>query len=316
MRPIEDRPLSRASIATHGEGMSESRSVAGVVTAHRQLEGGGFPVRRPFPTAGLELVDPFLLLDEMGPVTWGPGEAIGAPDHPHRGFETVTYVLEGEVRHRDSQGHAGRIGPGDVQWMTAGAGVVHSEMPGEEMRERGGPMHGFQLWVNLPRAHKMRRPRYQEVPSERIPTVEADDGRVRVRVIAGEALGAKAVIDTHVPITYLHVTLQPGGALTQPLPRERAAFAYVFGGEGVVGGASVADGQMAVLRHDRDAVTLSVPEEAAGAMDVLLIAGQPLREPVARYGPFVMSTRGEIMQAIEDFQQGRMGAIEPEVVSD
>jgi hypothetical protein len=286
-----------------------SRSVAGVVTAHRQLEGGGFPVRRPFPTHGLELLDPFLLLDEMGPVVWAPGEAIGAPDHPHRGFETVTYVLEGRVHHEDSRGHEGVIGPGDVQWMTAGAGVVHSEMPDEALKREGGPMHGFQLWVNLPRAHKMRPPRYQEIPRARIPTVETDDGAVTVRVLAGRSLGAEAVIDTHVPITYLHVTVRPGGALTQPLPRALAGFAYVFAGAGEVGDASVADGQMAVLRHDRDAVRLAVPSDAEGPMEALLVAGEPLREPVARYGPFVMNTREEILEAVRDFQAGRLGAI-------
>jgi hypothetical protein len=286
-----------------------SRSIAGVVTAHRQLEGGGFPVRRPFPTAGLELVDPFLLLDEMGPVTWKPGEAIGAPDHPHRGFETVTYVLEGRVHHEDSEGHEGVIGPGDVQWMTAGAGLVHSEMPDREMLREGGPMHGFQLWVNLPRAHKMMTPRYQEVPRERIPTKTSDDGLVTVRVIAGTSMGKEAVIDTQIPITYLHFTVRPGGAIVQELPRALSAFVYVFEGAGEVGAQAVSDGQMAILRHDRDDVRLAVPEDAKRPMEALLIAGEPLREPVARYGPFVMNTRDEIVQALEDYRAGRMGKI-------
>ncbi|HJL17413.1 MAG TPA: pirin family protein [Sandaracinaceae bacterium LLY-WYZ-13_1] len=286
-----------------------SRSVAGVVTAHRQLEGGGFPVRRPFPAAGLELLDPFLLLDEMGPVVWEPGEAIGAPDHPHRGFETVTYVLEGHVHHEDSAGHEGTIGPGDVQWMTAGAGVVHSEMPNAELKRDGGPMHGFQLWVNLPREHKMRAPRYQEIPRARIPVAESDDGRVTARVIAGRALGAEAVIDTHIPITFLHLTVRPGGALVQPLERSLAGFVYVFAGAGEVGDAAVADGRMAVLRHDRDEVRVAVPEDADAPLEALLIAGEPIREPVARYGPFVMNTKEEIFEAIRDFQAGRLGRI-------
>lgn len=286
-----------------------SRSIAGVITAHRQLEGGGFPVRRPFPTRGLELVDPFLLLDEMGPVVWKPGEAIGAPDHPHRGFETVTYVLEGRVHHEDSQGHQGVIGPGDVQWMTAGAGVVHSEMPDEETREHGGPMHGFQLWVNLPRAHKRMAPRYQEVTRDRIPTRTSEDGNVTVRVIAGRSMGAEAVIDTQIPITYLHFTVRPGGEIVQALPRALSAFVYVFEGKGEVGTEAVSDGQMAILRHDRDEVRLAVPSDAERPMEALLIAGEALREPVARYGPFVMNTREEIVEAFEDYRAGRMGQI-------
>src|SRR5216117_1203346 len=159
------------------------RETTRIVTAHRQREGGGFVVRRPLPTDGLELADPFLLLDEMGPVEYGPGEAIGAPDHPHRGFETVTYMLEGEFEHEDSAGHRGVIRPGDVQWMTAGAGIVHSEMPSRRIRDEGGRIHGFQIWVNLPAKLKMTRPRYQEVAAGRIPEAKSADGRARVRVI-------------------------------------------------------------------------------------------------------------------------------------
>src|SRR5437763_8452171 len=172
-----------------------------VVTAHKQLEGAGFVVRRPFP-GEIDAVDPFLLIDEMGPVDYAPGEAIGAPDHPHRGFETVTYVLEGEMEHEDSAGHRGRLGPGDVQWMTAGAGIVHSEMPSRRIREQGGRVHGFQIWINLPALLKMSRPRYQEVPAEKIPQAATADGKARVRIVAAEALGAKAGIDTHTPIVY------------------------------------------------------------------------------------------------------------------
>src|SRR5215467_5199098 len=168
------------------------REVEEVVRAHKQAEGGGFVVRRPFPSARLPLVDPFLLLDEMGPVDYGPGEAVGAPDHPHRGFETVTYVLEGEFEHEDSAGHYGKLGPGDVQWMTAGAGIVHSEEPSRSIREQGGRVHGFQIWVNLPARDKMMRPRYQEVSSRKIPEAKSSDGKARVRVIAGEAPGVRA----------------------------------------------------------------------------------------------------------------------------
>ena len=290
--------------------MSAPRSVRQVVTAHRQLEGGGFPVRRPFPTTGLDQVDPFLLLDEMGPVHWRPGEAIGAPDHPHRGFETVTYVLAGEMEHADSAGHRGRLGPGDVQWMTAGSGVVHSEMPSEAMQAVGGRMHGFQVWVNLPAADKMITPRYQEVPGDAIPVGQTSDGKVMVRVIAGEALGARAVIDTHTPIVYQHWTLDPGGQATQPLPAGFNALVYVFRGAVRVGAArtEVSDGQVAFLGQG-DAVDLAVRETTGGPADLLLLAGVPLDEPVARWGPFVMNSSAQIQTALDDFHAGRMGAI-------
>ena len=282
------------------------RSLRLVVSALRTVEGGGFAVRRSFPTRSLEDVDPFLLLDEMGPQDLGPGEAKGAPDHPHRGFETVTYMIAGRMDHRDSAGNAGSIGPGDVQWMTAGDGVVHSELPGTDVLEKGGRQHGFQLWVNLPRKDKRMRPRYQEVPAARIP-VKSTDGGVTVRVIAGESLGARAVIDTRTPILYLHFTLAPGARVVQPVPADWSAFAYVFGGAIRVGAheREVRDGQAAVFANDGDAVVLS----AAAPAEVLLVAGQPLREPVARYGPFVMNTQEEIIEAVEDFRAGRLGRI-------
>ena len=280
-----------------------------MVSAHRQREGGGFVVRRPLPTDGLELADPFLLLDEMGPVEYGPGEAIGAPDHPHRGFETVTYMLEGEFEHEDSAGHRGVIRPGDVQWMTAGAGIVHSEMPSRRIRDEGGRIHGFQIWVNLPARDKMTRPRYQEVPSDRIPQAQSDDGRARVRVIAGEALGARAVIDTHTPIVYQDWTLAAGADVTIPLASDHQGLVYVFGGSALVGdeATEVRDGQLALLGPG-DAVRLrGAGTGEAGRM--LLLAGVPLAEPVARYGPFVMNTDEEIRQAFRDYQTGRMGEI-------
>ena len=280
-----------------------------MVSAHRQREGGGFVVRRPLPTDGLELADPFLLLDEMGPVEYGPGEAIGAPDHPHRGFETVTYMLEGEFEHEDSAGHRGVIRPGDVQWMTAGAGIVHSEMPSRRIRDEGGRIHGFQIWVNLPARDKMTRPRYQEVPSDRIPQAQSDDGRARVRVIAGEALGARAVIDTHTPIVYQDWTLAAGADVTIPLASDHQGLVYVFGGSALVGdeATEVRDGQLALLGPG-DAVRLrGAATGEAGRM--LLLAGVPLAEPIARYGPFVMNTDEEIRQAFRDYQTGRMGEI-------
>ena len=215
------------------------RVVSRVVPSIETLEGGGFLVHRPFPTQALSQVDPFLLLDEMGPMDLAPGEAKGAPDHPHRGFETVTYLLSGQMEHRDSQGNAGSLRPGDVQWMTAGAGVVHSEMPAEELLRKGGRMHGFQLWVNLPRIDKLMKPRYQEVPGKSIPEATSPDGLAKARVIAGEAFGAKAVIETRTPMIYLHFTVQPGGRVRQPVPQGFNAFAYVVEGEGVLDRKSV-----------------------------------------------------------------------------
>ena len=285
------------------------RPVVEVVTSERTLEGGGFPVRRPFPTARLLQVDPFLLLDHLGPVKWGPGQGIGAPDHPHRGFETVTYLLSGEMQHKDSAGHSGRLGPGDVQWMTAGAGVVHSELPSDAFMQNGGTMHGFQIWVNLPARDKMVRPRYQDIPAARIPEAVSADGKVKVRVIAGEALGQSAVIETHTPIIYLHFTLQPGGEVVQPVPDSHNALVYVIRGELRAGdeGRRVREGQMARFGGG-DAVRLAV--EASEPVDLLLLAGVPLNEPVERYGPFVMNTREQIIQAIADYREGRMGKID------
>ncbi len=285
------------------------REVSRVVTAHKQREGGGFIVRRPFPSYGLSAVDPFLLIDEMGPVDYAPGQAVGAPDHPHRGFETVTYVLAGEMEHEDSAGHRGSLGPGDVQWMTAGGGIVHSEEPSRALRERGGRVHGFQIWVNLPARLKLTRPRYQEVPGSRIPTAATPDGRARVRVVAGQALGARAVIDTHTPIIYQDWAVDDGGDVIQPVPRDHQALVYVF--EGTVrvgeagGGRRVDDGQMAILEPG-DAVRL---RGEPGGGRLLLLAGVPLNEPVARYGPFVMNTEAELVQAFADYQSGRMGEI-------
>jgi quercetin 2,3-dioxygenase len=284
--------------------IKNARQVAKIVTAHRQREGGGFIVRRPFPSEGLRHADPFLLLDEMGPVEYGPGEAIGAPDHPHRGFETVTYLLDGEMEHEDSAGHRGRLGPGDVQWMTAGRGIVHSEMPSPMMRQRGGRMHGFQIWVNLPARDKMTAPHYQEIPRAGIPEAATQEGLASVHVIAGEALGAKAVIETRTPISLLHWVFAAGASVDVPLPPDHACYVYVFEGAVRVAGRDVREGQLAIL-GDGEAVHLEASERA----QALLLSGVPLREPVVQYGPFVMNTQPEIMQAIEDYQAGRLGEI-------
>lgn len=294
--------------------MSQFRGVKRVITAHQQREGGGFLVRRPMPTRGLDNVDPFLMLDEMGPVDYGPGEAVGAPDHPHRGFETVTYILEGEMEHADSAGHRGKLRAGDVQWMTAGSGIVHSEMPSAKMKKEGGRVHGFQLWVDLPQAKKMTSPRYQEISSAGIPEVKSEDGKVRVRVIAGESLGASAVIDTHTPIFYLDFEIQPGGVHVQNLPADHSSFAYVFKGLARVGSdeTSVGEAQLAELGKG-DALRLCVPADAPGPARLLVLSGTPHNQPVVQYGPFVMSSVEEIQQAILDYQAGRMGRIEAEV---
>lgn len=284
-----------------------SRSVERIIRAITTLEGEGFVVHRPFPTPSLDHLDPFLLLDRMGPVDLRPGEAKGAPDHPHRGFETVTYILEGSTEHKDSQGHHGILRAGDVQWMTAGAGVVHSEMPSEEIQKNGGRLHGFQLWVNLPRSDKMMKPRYQELLSESIPTARKNG--VTVRVLAGESLGAHARIDTRTPIVYLHFHLDPGAHIEQPLDREFNAFVHVI--HGVVDVAAderrAREDEMVILRRDGDSVALA--NENGAAAELLLIAGKPLNEPVVRYGPFVMNSIGEIKQAFLDYQSGRMGEI-------
>lgn len=287
------------------------RTVAGIINSVQTLEGEGMLVRRPFPKSTFSDFDPFLLLDELGPIDVEPGRAKGAPDHPHRGFETVSYILEGSLEHKDSQGHAGKLNSGDVQWMTAGSGVVHSEMPEREFANLGGRLHGLQ-WVNLPRHDKMIKPRYQEIPAQQIPTAQNFDGSVSVKVIAGEALGASAVIETRTPIMYLHFTLQRGALVVQPVPKEYNAFIYVLDGEGLFGAGEerAGDGQMVIFAQDGEEVVIKNSTDAKSPLDVLLIAGVPLNEPVVRYGPFVMNTEAEIVQAIDDYRNGRMGSID------
>jgi redox-sensitive bicupin YhaK (pirin superfamily) len=262
-------------------------------------------VTRPFPTPRLDQIDPFLLLDRLGPHTHGPGEAKGAPDHPHRGFETVTYVLDGAMEHKDSVGNHGRLASGDVQWMTAGSGVIHSEMPSEEIRRNGGRLHGFQLWVNLPRRDKMMKPRYQELRASEIPKAASPDGLVEVTVIAGEAFGTKATIDTRTPIAFLHVRMKPGASFVQPVASSFNAFAFVIGGEASFGAAVARENDMAVFANDGDEVSMT----SEPGCELLLISGMPLGEPVFRYGPFVMNTQEEILRAFVDYQSGRFGEI-------
>jgi quercetin 2,3-dioxygenase len=279
-----------------------SRPVLRVVNAPSFLEGEGFEVHRPFPTGALQMVDPFLLLDEMGPVDHAPGEAIGTGDHPHRGFETVTYVIDGEMEHRDSAGNHGSIRSGDVQWMTAGSGVIHSEKPSDAFLARGGRMHGFQLWVNLPRAEKMTPPRYQDLRAEDIPTVERDG--VRATVIAGDAFGVHGPAQTDVPITYVHVRVEPGATARIEVPPAANAFVYAFGGAGSVGRE-----RRALRKHEAailaEGDVIEVHADGGEVFEALVLAGEPLREPVARYGPFVMNTKQEVIDAFDDYQSGR-----------
>ena len=276
------------------------REINAIVPTRTVLEGGGFKVRRP--AAMGRLMSPFLLLDEMGPVHYGPGEAVGAPSHPHRGFETVTYLLSGGMKHADSAGNSGDLNPGDVQWMTAGRGVIHSELPQEHMMENGGLMHGFQIWVNLPAKDKMMEPRYQDIPSEDIPEVSNEDGTVRAKVIAGEALSISAVIDTVIPITYIHLKLEKGASYSHACEQDHNVMLYVFGGSLTVEGRSLHDGSLGLLSPGE---SVSIIAEDDGA-ELLILGGPELGEPIARYGPFVMNTRQEIHQAIEDYNNGTL----------
>jgi hypothetical protein len=280
------------------------RTAAKIVRSAEGVEGEGFPVHRPFPSREIVQVDPFLLLDEMGPSRLEPHEARGAPDHPHRGFETVTYILEGSMEHLDSTGRGGRIGPGDVQWMTAGRGVIHSEMPGQEIVTQGGRLHGVQLWVNLPRAEKWIEPKYQAITADEIPEWRSGDGAVRIRVIAGELFGERATVSTRTPIAYFHVALREGATIDLPVEQSFNAIAYAISGTLTTGEPPVEFGEhtMALLRRDAPAVRLAAP---GGPAEALLIAGKPIGEAIARFGPFVMNTREELMEAIRDYQEGK-----------
>jgi redox-sensitive bicupin YhaK (pirin superfamily) len=291
------------------------RPVRKIVTAHRQLEGEGFEVRRPFPGMDLSLADPFLLLDHMGAVEYGPGEAKGAPWHPHRGFETVTYMLDGAFEHKDSTGGGGLLTDGATQWMTAGSGILHSELPPQEFVTKGGLFHGVQLWVNLPASKKWSPPRYQDINPGDVKLISSADGGALVRLIAGSLDDFDGPGSTYTPITYLHVTIAGGARLDLPWPADFNALAYVLSGRGHVGpdGQPLDEGQLAVFAGG-DAVTIRAaaaqPQAANGGWEVLVLGGLPIKEPVARYGPFVMNTRAEIIQAMEDYQAGRLGQTE------
>ena len=287
------------------------RSIKLVTKSNETPEGDGFVVHRCFPSGVIRNLDPFLLLDEMGPLDLLPYESKGFPEHPHRGFVTVTYMLDGRFEHKDSQGNSGKLGPGDVQWMTAGSGLVHSEMPEKEFAKNGGRLHGFQLWINLRKTDKWIKPDYQDVPSTRIPQVSTPDGKVSAKVIAGNYLDAKAVINTLTPILYLHFTLQPGAQVVQSVPENYNAFAYIINGKGLFGKDETAVGEKNLIVFENDGEIISIREsnDAKSPLDVLLIAGMPLNEPIVQYGPFVMNTREEIDKTLEDYRNGRIGKI-------
>ncbi|MEZ5170342.1 MAG: pirin family protein [Acidimicrobiia bacterium] len=295
--------------------MAPERAVAGLEPAQHTVEGEGFEVRRAFPTPRVDAVDPFLLLDHVGPRDYAPGEAKGAPDHPHRGFETVTYIIEGEGEHEDSAGNRGLLRAGDVQWMTAGSGVVHSEMPSARIRRHGGRSHFLQLWVNLPAAKKMVPPRYQDVRADEIPTVSLAYG-VSARVIAGTVAEVTGPVETHSPFLYAHVTASGYAPVRLPVPDDHEVFAYVLSGAVAVGSAfsPLGDGTLARFTPAREDVSEGAVSDvvlggAGQPGECIVVSGRPLREPVARYGPFVMNTRQQLVEAVEDFRAGRMGHI-------
>jgi redox-sensitive bicupin YhaK (pirin superfamily) len=309
--PRLDRPSSESSSA---------RPVLQVVTSHQQSEGAGFRIWRPFPgEVPLPAVDPFLLLDQAGPTVNGPKEAVGAPWHPHRGIETVSYILDGEVSHHDSNGGGGIIREGDTQWMTAGAGILHDELPTEHAFRQGGPVHAVQLWVNLPSHLKFSQPRYQAITSEDLRLLTSPDGGALIRLIAGDLGGFRGPGVTFTPITYLHATVARGAELALPWNPAFSALAYVLAGRGHVGPDQrpAADHQLVVFGPG-DHVVLRAGESQSGdasAMDVLVLGGLPIREPIVSYGPFVMNTREEIAMAIEDLKQGRLGTIPADQVA-
>jgi redox-sensitive bicupin YhaK (pirin superfamily) len=319
MPAVTADPLTLTRLPRLPEQETAWRPVTRVITAERHLEGEGFAVRRPFPGVDLPLADPFLLLDHMGAVEYAPGEAKGTPWHPHRGFETVTYIIDGAFQHQDTTGGGGLITDGATQWMTAGSGLQHIEQPPPELVATGGLFHGVQLWVNLPREHKWVPPRYQDIESRDVSLLSSDDGSSVVRVIAGELAGHKGPGVTYTPITYLHATVAPGARLTLPWPRDFNAMVYALSGRGAAGpdARPVDEGQLAMFgAGDALSVTAadSQPLASRNGWEILALGGLPIREPIARYGPFVMNTREEIIEAFEDFQAGRMGTVPAERV--
>jgi hypothetical protein len=293
--------------------VARDRPVVSVSTAPSGFEGEGFPVRRAFAGVDLGALDPFVHMDQMGEVEYAPGEPKGTAWHPHRGFETVTYMIDGQIAHQDSNGGGGLITNGDTQWMTAGAGILHIEAPPEQVVLSGGLFHGFQLWVNLPRTMKWAPPRYQDIRAGSVSLLSSPDGGALIRVIAGEIAGHPGPGSTHTPIALLHVTLSPGASLTLPWRPDFNALAYALAGRGTVGTERrpIRLGQLAVFGPGDSLTVAADPSQESRSpnLDVLILGGQPIREPVVAYGPFVMNTRDEIVQAFEDYQAGRLGSI-------
>jgi hypothetical protein len=299
--------------------VTKTRAVVSVTTAPAGLEGEGFPVRRAFAGVDQAHLDPFVHMDQMGEVEYAPGEPKGTPWHPHRGFETVTYMIDGTFRHQDSIGGGGLITNGDTQWMTAGAGILHIEAPPEELVASGGLFHGIQLWVNLPRAEKMTPPRYQDIGAPKVALVASPDGGALLRIIAGEVGGYAGPGSTHSPMAMVHATVSPGARVEIPWPTEFNALIYVLGGDGTVGdpGRPVTTGQLAIFGPGDSLVVAADATTASRtpALDVLVLGGRPIGEPVYAYGPFVMNTRAEVAQAFEDYQAGRLGTVPAEHIA-
>jgi len=287
---------------------ARDRMVRSITTAPQGHEGEGFPVRRAFYGVSLADLDPFIHMDQMGEINYAPYEPKGTPWHPHRGFETVTYMIDGTFLHQDSHGGGGVIQNGATQWMTAGRGILHIETPPEDLVIRGGLFHGIQLWVNLPSKSKMIAPAYQNLEGQDVKLLSSEDGGALIRLIAGDLGEHRGPGSTHTPIVMAHVTLAPGAQMTLPWNTNYNALAYVLAGSGAAGieAHSVRTGQLAVF-VDGDAITLRGGNTEA--LDVLLLGGQPIGEPVAAYGPFVMNTKAELQQAFEDFQRGLLGTI-------
>lgn len=290
-----------------------ARRVKSITTAPSGYEGEGFPVRRAFAGVDMAQLDPFVHLDQMGEVEYAPGEPKGTPWHPHRGFETVTYIIDGIFDHKDNNGGGGTITNGDTQWMTAGAGILHIETPPESLVMSGGLFHGFQLWVNLPAAKKWSPPAYQDLRASDVALLSSPDGGALIRVIAGEVDGHKGPGSTHTPITLVHATVQPGAELRLPWRKDYNALVYTLAGAGYAGeeGRPVQMGQLAVF-SEGDSIVMraaDVQESRSPEMDLFILGGLPIKEPVAWMGPFVMNTRAEVLQAFEDFQKGKLGTI-------
>jgi quercetin 2,3-dioxygenase len=308
-----DNPLTLPRVHAPDAATAKARPVRAVTTAPSGFEGEGFPVRRAFAGVDQRNLDPFVHMDQMGEVDYAPGEPKGTAWHPHRGFETVTYMIDGIMQHQDSTGGGGVIANGATQWMTAGAGILHIETPPESLVVSGGLFHGIQLWVNLPADQKWSPPNYQDIGAGAVRLLSTDDGGVLLRVIAGQVDGHAGPGSTRTPISFVHATISPGAQLVLPWRPDFNALVYGLSGRGTVGveRRPFEGGQLAVY-GDGDTVTVSADQaqdSRTPALDVLVLGGRPIGEPVAQYGPFVMNTRAELVQAFEDFQAGRMGII-------